>query len=305
MKGTLALDIDGTVTTSHRTIPQEIIDCLEQHAKNGWDIVFVTGRPFFHCVHIFQRLEFPFYIAPQNGAALVAMPDRLVVKKRYLNQDIIPKMEEICSSEETDFVVYSGLENHDCVFFRPGGFSAEMREYLGRRTRQFGEDWQGIGCFSRLDLPEFASVKCFAKEAQAQRLAKKMEEQLSLQAPIITDPFDSDYRVIQGTHPDVNKGQAVRDLLELRGSQALPIIAAGDDNNDVTLLKAATVRIVMETAPESVRELADITAETAAHLGLIPALEEAVARVYTDRASKIGCERRQSPGVERSERGPY
>ncbi len=279
MKGTLALDIDGTTTTSHRKIPEEIVSTLATYASDGWDIIFITGRPFFHCVQLFQSLSFPFYVAPQNGAALVAMPSWQVVNRRYLKEDILPVMDKICKEENSEYVIYAGLECHDSVFFRPNRFSEELRNYLSRRTREFCEDWQVVSSFDQIGQPEFASIKCFARGDEAERLAKKIEERLSLHAPVILDPYDHTYRVIQGTHPEVNKGQAARDMQKHRGSEELPLIVAGDDNNDFPLLEAGSIKIAMQTAPPALRNLADIVAPPAKELGLIQGLQEAMERI--------------------------
>jgi Cof subfamily protein (haloacid dehalogenase superfamily) len=276
MKGTIALDIDGTVTASHTSISQETIACLTELSKAGWDIAFITGRPFFHCVQILQPITFPFYVAPQNGAILIKMPERQILKKRYLTKDILPVMDEICDEEGTDYAVYSGMENHDSVFFRANRFSSEMVEYLTRRTREFIEDWQRVASFERLGQPEFASVKCFTLAGEGERLAEKMRKRLSLNVPVIIDPFDANYRVLQGTRSDVTKGQAVRDLLQLRNSYNLPVIAAGDDNNDIPLLEAATHPIVMASAPKAMHALACMIAPPATEQGLVTALEQVI-----------------------------
>ncbi len=279
MKGTLALDIDGTVTTNHRSVPPEIVECLEGYAKEGWDIMFTTGRPFFHCVQLFQRLNFTYYIAPQNGAALVEMPNRKVIHKRYLSKDIIAPLDKVFDTEHTDYVIYSGLENHDSVYVRMDRISPHMRQYLIARTREYSEDWHAITSYDLIAPPEFASVKCFCRADDAERIAQRLESEVNLHAPVIADPFDSSYRLIQGTHSTVNKGQVVRDLQKYRNTEALPVIAAGDDNNDRPLLKVADVAIAMETASDDLLALADIRAASAEKLGLIDALKEAVAGV--------------------------
>jgi Cof subfamily protein (haloacid dehalogenase superfamily) len=278
LKGTLALDIDGTVTASHLYVPTAVVDCLARLSKKGWDIAFITGRPFSHCMKIFPKFNFPYYIAPQNGAALVEMPSKRIIKKRYLSRELLPEMDEICGAEGTDYVIYSGLETFDRVLFRRGLFSKEIMEFLADRTKQFGEEWNELSSFSDLGISSFASVKCFAQADQAERIARKMVERLSLHAPVITDPFDVNYRVVQGTHPDVTKGRALRDLLKERGSQKLPVIAAGDDSNDIPLLQAATIKIVMGSASPEIQKMADIVAAPASQLGLIDALNTATAR---------------------------
>ena len=54
------------------------------------------------------------------------------------------------------------------------------------------------------------------------------------------------------------------------------LIAAGNDENDISMLKLANVRIVMEDAPKHVLKHADIKAKSASKNGIIAALEKAI-----------------------------
>ena len=55
-----------------------------------------------------------------------------------------------------------------------------------------------------------------------------------------------------------------------------PVIAAGNDHNDLSLLQAATIKIAMEDAPIPLTSIADIIAPLASKAGLIDGLEQAL-----------------------------
>ena len=54
------------------------------------------------------------------------------------------------------------------------------------------------------------------------------------------------------------------------------VIAAGDDYNDITMLKSADITVVMSTAPTEILALADIVAPPAVEMGIIEGLGKAV-----------------------------
>ncbi len=66
--------------------------------------------------------------------------------------------------------------------------------------------------------------------------------------PIIRDPFGEDRYVAQATAHGVNKGDAAMRFAEYKGGGG-PIIAAGDDRNDLPMLQTADLAIVMGSAP--------------------------------------------------------
>lgn len=277
MKGTIALDIDGTLTDGSE-LPINVINYLKSLADNGWRLIFITGRTFQSGYKALKTLPFTYYFAVQNGAIILEMPSQRIVSKKYLDRSIFTEMSKICLEEPSDFVVYSGFENKDHCYYRPQNFSPELMKYLHRRIESYNETWHPLESYDQLELESFPSVKCFGHYPSAKALSKRIEERLGLHVPLIRDPFATDYYVVQATHPQISKGQALLDLISITGERG-KVIAAGDDYNDESMLEAADIKIVMSTAPEDLMEKADIIARAASDEGIIVALEAAVAHV--------------------------
>lgn len=275
MKGIIALDIDGTITVEHHTIPLAVANYLTLLATEGWQFIFITGRTFSWGYEILKTLSFPYYFAVQNGAILIEMPWRRVISKKYLDRSIIIMMDEICQDEPSDFVIYAGFEHRDVCYYRPKCFSTDLLNYLKRRITALKEVWIPVDSYDEMLLDSFASIKCFGQNQSAVHLAEKIEEKLGLHVPYIRDPFDESYFVVQATHPKVNKGQALSDFI-IKGGQMGAVIAAGDDYNDLPMLEAADIKVVMATAPKELLQLADVIAPPAAEEGIILGLQEAI-----------------------------
>jgi Cof subfamily protein (haloacid dehalogenase superfamily) len=275
MKGIIALDIDGTITHEHHAISKEVVKFLEELASDGWNLIFVTGRPFKWGYEVLQNLHCPYYFSVQNGAITLKMPERKVMAKKYLDKSIFPQMIEAVQNEPSDFVIYTGFENHDRCFYRPEHFSKELLNYLNERVRQLDELWIPLDSFDHFDIPEFASIKAFGTLESANRIANHIKTSLNLHIPLIRDPFSDVYYVAQATHSRVNKGFAVQDYRQQFSHQPI-VIAAGDDNNDRSMLEVADIRVVMATAPEDIRKMAHVLAPPASENGIIPGLTEAI-----------------------------
>jgi hydroxymethylpyrimidine pyrophosphatase-like HAD family hydrolase len=63
------------------------------------------------------------------------------------------------------------------------------------------------------------------------------------------------------------------------------VIAAGDDNNDVSMFLAADICIAMASAPEHLRNAADIIAPKASEMGIIQGLQQAI-NISTKKSKK-------------------
>ena len=278
LKGIIALDIDGTVTAQAHELDSQVIDMLHCLSKERWGIIFITGRPFQWGETLLRSLPFPYAMAVQNGALLLEMPERKVLIRKYLTRDILSKMESLRQVYDTDFVIYSGLENDDWCYYCPHSFPPSLLSYGLQRAAFLGEKWQSLSTFSDLPLSQFTSIKFFAKDQRAFLLSQKIESELGLHAPPNRDPFNPDYFVIQATHAEANKGDILKEFIHMMRISG-PIIAAGDDYNDYSMLKLADMKIVMATAPPDLLALADIIAPPATQQGIIQGLRDAMQRL--------------------------
>ncbi len=275
MTGLIALDIDGTITIESRTIPDEVVRYLALLQAEGWVIALVTGRTFNQCEKLVSCLPFSYFLAVQNGAILLSMPERRVISRHYLDKETLQTMSKISMDHFHDVVVYSGYEHGDRCFYRPHAFCEELLAYTARRCEEYGELWEPLDSFERLPLETFASTKSFGAYEPLEPLSVLFKDRLKLHAPINRDPFEVGYFVMQTTHPLVNKGQAVRDVKVYSGSSGLTI-AAGDDCNDIELLSAADIAIAMGDSPVALHKYATIIAPPASELGIIQGLNQAI-----------------------------
>ena len=275
MLGTIALDIDGTITAERHRLPRGVVAYLSQLAHMGWRFVFITGRTFSWGYSVLKELDFPYYLAVQNGAIILEMPSRTILCKQYLDKGVFEAMDEICRHEKTDYVLYGGVEYGDICYFRPEFFSKNMLTYVQQRTAAIKENWHPVSSYEDIDISEFPSIKCFGDQESALRISEKIQV-LGLCAPPIRDPFDENYFVVQATHSKICKGQALQDLSRLFPEGLGKVVAAGDDLNDITMLAAADIKVVMATAPPEMLQLADIVAPPASEEGIIEGLRQAL-----------------------------
>jgi len=277
MKGILALDIDGTVTDQTHEMPEKTAKYLEGLVRDGWFLAFVTGRSFQWGYEVLKRLHCPYAFAIQNGSLILSMPEKKALARKYLGREVIPVMERICDGELTDFVIYGGYDHRDRCYYRPDRFDPEIRRYIEKRTEQIGEIYTPVGSFEEMELTHFTCFKCFGTRQNLERMAERIEGELKLHCPVISDTVSQGFSVLLATSEGVDKGSAVDDLCKLTGRET--VIAAGDDFNDLTMLQSADVAIAMASSPPPVLEIADIIAPPASEQGIVAGIQEALTHV--------------------------
>lgn len=275
MKGIIALDIDGTITDAFHSVPVEVVTYLHGLVDRGWNLVFITGRPFQWSFSVLKTISFPYFLAVQNGAIILEMPTRRVVSKKQLDSSVFSAMDSICKEEETDYVIYGGYEHNDACYYRPSRFSPRLLDYLNRRVHSLSESYQAVLSYDRLSIHSFPSIKCFGVPEVAERMAFQIQRSLGLHVTPVTDPFDRQMMVIQATHADATKGCALNTIRGILGVGGV-VIAAGNDYNDESMLAVSDIKVVMSGSPADLLDTAHITAPSVEEMGIIAGLEAAI-----------------------------
>ncbi len=273
-KGWICLDIDGTITADILSIPNEVLAYLEGLAKRHWKLVFVTGRTFSLAAAPLKNFSAPFLLVPQNGASAFQMPEQKMLLKKYLSCATFINLEKKIHALGHDFVLFGGIDQNEPCFYRPSFLKKEVRDYFNQQLTRLACHWEVVDSFNDLPIQEIPYGKIYGKKEELQLLLPIFEKEPNLHAHLVIDSVNPQFSIIQIMRNDVNKGQAV---LELMTSDVLPtpIISAGNDTNDESLLQIADVKIAMPDSPQALLDQATIVAPSVHKMGIIPALEEA------------------------------
>lgn len=276
--GWIALDIDGTITDKTHHAPREVIEYLHQLEKKGWDIIFITGRTFSYAWRVVKEFDFPYYLAVQNGADILCMPQKQLVARRYLDHKAIPFLENAYRGEKEDFLLYAGFDNRDFCYYRPHRFSPSLKQHLNKLMSLSSEPWKSMETFEFDTEASFPLAYCLGNKEGMQRVDALLQTFPELSSTMIRDPLSGgEIYLILVTSKEATKGNALNLIKETMGDGG-PVIAAGDDLNDVSMLERADVKIVIGTAPKQMHPMATILADhTPDQHAIIGALEKAIA----------------------------
>lgn len=273
-KGVIALDIDGTITHDKFRIAEEIRDYLLSLQKSGWLLVLSTGRTHSFAKKALSCLNFPFLFCGQNGSVTLQFPEDQILFKHYLTYPVIAQIEEAFEGISGNFIVYAGYEKKDACYYKKSRFTDRDLQYVFDLQQRQSEEWNEVHEFEPSYLKEIPLIKCFGSRISMQRLQNKLQSIDSFETALVQDPFNPDYSLLLTTAKNVSKGSALKEILEK--FQIKFCIAAGDDENDFSMLEQANVKIAIDTAPKSLMKIADIIAKPPKDFGIIEALKQAI-----------------------------
>jgi len=172
-----------------------------------------------------------------------------------------------------------GHEKGDGCYYRPDQFSEGFRGYFEELQKLSPGPWCPIRSFEEVDASsQFPLAKYLGSLPCLCSLQEKLRSLDSVQVSLIQNPPNPFCSLLLITHREAHKG-AIVEYLKEEGLISSPVIVAGNDFNDLPLLRAGEVKISMEDAPEELRAAADILAPSSLEKGIIPALEKAIRMV--------------------------
>lgn len=248
MKLMIALDLDGTVVQRFNPIAESMINLLHHFHKNGAQIAFITGRMYSFANLALKFVDFPYILALQNGADILKMPSKILLKRNYLEiKDLIPILKGI----NVPYIIYSGIDNGDFCYYQKNNFKEETLIYLEELKKISIKPWKEYQSLEEVADLSVPLVKFFGKEEELLPLVQVFGD---FSATVIQDSVDPKKSILLLTSSEASKGKAVHFLKKI----ILPdkVIAAGDDRNDLPLFSEANYSIAMAHAPDELKDKA-------------------------------------------------
>jgi Cof subfamily protein (haloacid dehalogenase superfamily) len=266
----IALDLDGTLLNSNKELTQRNYDALAAAAAKGIQIVPTTGRFYNAMPQAIRDLPFVNYAITINGAQV-----QNVRTGEVLYRAEIPWQQavEIMTFLDTLPVVY------DCFMDDAAWMTASLKSRINDVTDD--PHYRKMLRDLRQDVPE---LKAFVTErghdvqksqffTMDMELRARMLEELPRMFPgIITTAALAHNVEINQSH--ANKGEALLALASRLGWGAENVMSFGDGLNDLTMIEAAGLGVVMANGVDELKNCANYITDDCDHDGVAAAIEK-------------------------------
>ena len=267
----IALDLDGTLLTSAKTISPADRAAVEAAIAGGVLVVPVTGRPAQGVPKEVLDLPGVRYVISSNGATIRDVVTGETLLETHLEAETA--LEVLAASGHVTMireafragVGYLSQADYDILCDR---YEGAMLAYV-LDTRQVVPGT--LEDFLRED-PRPIEELFFLTDSEQTKL--DLQRTLSALPGIgFADPFPHDLEVMAG---GIDKGEGLRFLLDRLGIDPAETMAVGDGGSDLPMLRAAGIGVAMGNATESVRAGADWVTSTNDENGVAAAIEKFV-----------------------------
>ncbi|KNF10178.1 hydrolase-like protein, HAD superfamily type 3 [Gottschalkia purinilytica] len=252
----VAIDLDGTLLSDSKEIPDKNKEVLRRLSNSGVEIVVATGRRYFSAKEFISQLDMNLTIMSNNGTIVRNMLDDELVVTRYFDEidfyNVIKEGRNRNLHAITHVDHYS--EGYDVI--------GELEQYDNRYSRYLHDMFDR---FKRIDsLLDYKNPKALAivYTGELDTLGK-FQEELNLK---YKDKYNAYLMqnllnvgpILEIINSKGSKWISLYDYANKKGIKKDEIIAIGDDNNDIEMIKNAGLGIGMRNGSDEVKSVADI-----------------------------------------------
>lgn len=250
----VAFDLDGTVLDSQSRMAGTSAATIADLAERGVNAVSISGRSIRRTLEAFQdhpHLVSGLYLAGYNGAVIVgpdASSGRPVMHEERLDADIFVELARYAQQNGLNLV---------CAQFNRGD-GGIVEEYRHARSVDGLAAFGGPGfvldpdLYSRCLDGDYEPPPMVIMVVDPSRRTDLIAALEALGGEQVTVSWALPDRV-QVLRRGVDKGKALRMLAQQMGVPMERVLAIGDGDNDLPMLRAAGIGVLMGNAGESVQ----------------------------------------------------
>lgn len=268
----IGLDLDGTLLNNRKELTERTIQALKSAMEQGVEIVISTGRPITGVPKHLLEFSGIRYVISSNGGRVIDQytqellyecPVQYETAERILK--IVKEYDTLCEIyfDGKGYVQKDELEKVTHYLRNPA-----MANYILTTREGIDSVWEKMDEMRGHGLDKVHAI--FADENELEEARIRVYESEDV---IISGSLGNN---LEMNAPGVHKGIALLRLGEKLGIAREEIMAFGDGDNDIEMLKAAGVGVAMANASEEVKSAADLVTESNEEDGVAQMIERIV-----------------------------
>ncbi len=263
----IAIDMDGTLLNEDCVIPQENVSAMCEAVNAGIHLAIVSGRVPEDISYFMSDAGFDdCFVLGLNGGYWLEKPHGLPVCESYMSNAAAGACIQILESEE---VTYSAFGRSHIAISRPfatGDGQVQWGTHLARKGNLlYTYGMEGILDQKKLGINKFVYVDL----NDTDRLLRIREKIERISGVEVTSSWSNNIEVMPA---GIHKGSALAALAQRLHLEAGQVMAIGDNDNDIPMLKWAGYGVAMGNATEGARAVSEFETDDNENAGVAKAI---------------------------------
>lgn len=267
----IALDVDGTLLDDAKKLPAANREALSEAVRRGVRVAISSGRMTPTIDPIQDLLGIDCIVVAYNGAKVLT--SRAEGRQAIAHRPVPARVSDeiIRFSQAHGYLL--NFYHQDRLFAEAGASRQPFMEIYARRT---GARYEIEADLRRFHGIEPTKLIILAEPTTRDRLHDELRARFDAQASITRS--DPEYLEIMA--PGVDKGAALADIASHYGILPEEVLAVGDADNDIGMLRAAGIGVAVRNARPHVQAAARVVTSRSNNEG---AVAEAIERFVLNR----------------------
>lgn len=249
----VAIDLDGTLLNDNGKILPNSIKILKEISKQGIKVVLATGRPLVSVKPFLQELgldnQEDQYVITFNGSIIENTQGKVIHRKVFDFQTFVDF--ELWAEK---IGLYNQLETQDSLYTTSNlipidGAHESWKNKLPMRVTTLHD----LTDTPDDKKPMMLKIMAVADKERLDKIQKSIPKSLTDKlSPIRSEPVYLDFAA-----PNVDKGWALKKLTEYLKLSPNEVMALGNADNDIPMVKFAGAGVAMEKSTPNLLKVAD------------------------------------------------
>ena len=283
----VAVDLDGTLLNSYGEISENTKRVVKKVMKNGVEFVLASGRSIDSIKNIANDLGGIQYIIAGNGAVTYDIKQNTNIYENYIPKDKALELIKTCEENSIFYNVYTNKTivtnslRYNVLYY----YKENLNKEDSKKTNITIVDSIYDYVKNMQDEKIMKLFICDETESVFKSIIKKFEDMPNLETLDVahmsrkiikkgTEKIPIEYYYTEISMKDVDKWNAVENLINKIGIQKEEVIAIGDNINDKKMIEEAGLGISLEGSSPVVTEIADYITLDNNNDGVAMALEK-------------------------------
>lgn len=254
----VVIDMDMTLLNSNHKITNKTKEIIKRVKQKGVKVLLASGRSYISMLDYAKELGMEDEIISLNGAVITNIKENNLIKEDYLDKaNYINLMQNLQTTDYT-YMIFNSNEQY------------YQKNYCKEKI-----NWiKSISKVKLIELKDYKNVLKPIKLGFQINEEKDYENLIELSNLNYFKVIKTGYNFVEIVKKETSKWSAIEFLSQKYNIDSKEIIAIGDSENDLEMIKYSGLGIAMKNAYDNIKDISDYITDTNDNNGVAKALEK-------------------------------
>ncbi len=282
----VAIDLDGTMLNQYGIITEETKDVIKKVQEKNVEVIIASGRAINSVKNFSKEINSQNYFISGNGAITYDIQNDKILYENILSKQKVLQIIKVCEENSIYYNVYTenGIIakslNYNTLYYYKDNLSKpeenqthiniveNVYDYIEQREEKIlkimiCDEHQSVFNSIIRKLKEISQIEVLEVSHMSRKIIKQGTEEIKLE-----------YFYTEVSAQNVDKWNAIENLIKILDISKEEVIAIGDNANDLKMIQNAGLGIAMGESAPYIKQSADKVALGNDENGVAQALEE-------------------------------